>query len=105
MPSLETLHQRFQQDPFLLLSIDVGEKDRVVRKFIEKRDLSFPILLDRDQTVAVQYGIRSHPMAYLINPDGKIVGVAPGYQDWDHPEIGARIASLLPEGFPDIQGD
>ena len=97
MPSLENVYQYFQQDRFLLLTIDVGEKESTVRKFIEERGFSFPVLLDRDGKVASQYGVRAHPIAYLIDPEGNIVGVAQGYREWDRPAMKAWIASLLPE--------
>ena len=52
LPSLEKLHKQFHQDPFVLLTIDVGEGEQKVKRFAKKNGLSFPILLDRDSAVA-----------------------------------------------------
>ncbi len=91
---MEKLHRQFRQDPFVLLTIDVGEGEQKVKRFAKKNGLSFPILLDRDSAVAFKYGIRAHPVAYLIDTEGYIIGVAKGYRKWDRNEMKALIRSL-----------
>jgi peroxiredoxin len=78
-----------------LLAIDVGEKKEKVLKFVEARGLSFTFLLDEDAQVSTQYGIRSHPMKFLINAEGNLIGVAYGYREWDNTEMKSLIEVLI----------
>lgn len=94
MPSLERLHQDFKDKPFSLLAIDVGEKKETVLEFVEARGLSFQFLLDEDTQVSKRYGIRSHPMKFLINKEGNVIGTAIGYREWNTEEMKQLIQTL-----------
>lgn len=76
--------------------MDVGEDEHTVKRFVEKRELSFPILLDSDSTVAVRYGVRAHPVAYFIDAEGNLMSVVQGYREWDSKEMKTSLASLMP---------
>ncbi|HDZ62244.1 MAG TPA: TlpA family protein disulfide reductase [Nitrospirae bacterium] len=95
MPSLENLHQHFKDKPFTLLSIDVGESGDTVREFISKQDMSFTVLLDEDTQVSSKFGVRSHPMKFLIDKKGNIAGVAFGYREWDDDEMKSLITLFI----------
>ena len=92
---MKKLHRLFLNDNFTLLTVDVQEKAEKVRRVAKSNGLDFPILLDTDGSVAEDYGVRAHPIAFLINTDGKLIGVAPGYRKWDRKEMKALIRSLL----------
>ena len=55
-----------------MLSVDIGEPASTVRSFAEEQNLTFPILLDSDQTVAQTYGVRSVPYSLFIDRKGVI---------------------------------
>jgi peroxiredoxin len=95
LPSLEDLHQHFKDKPFALLSIDVGEKKDVVHTFVRERGLTSRFLLDEDISVSNRYGIRSHPVKFLIDAEGKVIGTAQGYRKWDTEEMKSLIQLLL----------
>lgn len=95
MPSLSRLHRHFIKDNFALLTVDVQEKADRVRGFSKEKGLPFPILLDEDGQVSFDYGIRSHPAAFLIDKRGVILGFAFGYREWDAKEMKDLIKSLL----------
>ncbi len=92
---MERLHQHFSQDPFVLLSVDIAEEASKVRSFAKNKGLSFPILLDRNGEVASRYGVRAHPVAYLVDMQGKIVGTAQGFRKWDRKEMKTLVSSLM----------
>ena len=97
MPSLERLHQALKDKPFSLLAIDVGETKETVLKFVEARGLSFQFLLDEDSQVSAQYGVRSHPMKFLINKEGNVIGAAIGYREWNTEEM-KQLIRILSKG-------
>jgi len=83
LPSLEKLKQDFSGKPFKIVNIDVQEKREDVRDFMKKNGYTFTVVLDEDAYVSYRYRVRSHPMKFLIDPSGKIVGWASGYRQWD----------------------
>jgi peroxiredoxin len=95
LPSLERLHRHFKGEGFVLLNVDVGERSEWVKRFAEENDLSFPVLLDVDSEVASLYGVRAHPLAFLVDTEGYIAGIAHGYRNWDRDEMKALVGSML----------
>ncbi|MBI4384015.1 MAG: TlpA family protein disulfide reductase [Nitrospinae bacterium] len=96
MPSLEKLYRRFKSRNFSLLAVS-GDMfgDKVVRPFVEANNLTFPVLLDQRLTVSHKYGVVSLPTTFLIDPEGKIIGVHEGADDWSHPEVLQFFEGLL----------
>jgi peroxiredoxin len=78
-----------------MLSVDVEEKEDVVRDFLQDKDVSWKVLLDSDGKVAGKYGIQSHPMKFLIDPEGRVVGIAEGYRKWDSNAMKSLIRQLV----------
>ncbi len=77
------------------MAIDVGEEKETVREFFKNQEVSFKNLLDTDAKVSRSYGVRSHPMKFLINSEGELIGVAGGYREWDTDEMKALIERLI----------
>ncbi|CCQ90494.1 putative Thiol-disulfide oxidoreductase resA [Nitrospina gracilis 3/211] len=96
MPSLEALHRRFQSENLTVLGVSndpFGE--RVVEPFMKAYNLTFPVLLDPKQEISKQYGVHSLPTSFLIDPEGRILGVLAGAEDWSKPETIAYFMDLL----------
>jgi peroxiredoxin len=68
---LRLLHQENRKD-LLPLSINVGETPLVVKKFIDKLEPGYPVLLDSNSAVAKQYGILGIPVTFLVDREGII---------------------------------
>ncbi|RMG00799.1 MAG: TlpA family protein disulfide reductase [Nitrospirae bacterium] len=95
MPSLERLKQRFSGLPLEILTIDVGEDERMVSDFIRHSSYTFQVLLDKNSTVSAQYNVRAHPKTFLIDPSGRVVAIAEGYRRWDSPEMLLMFKKIL----------
>ena len=95
MPSLENLHQQFNDSPFVILGIDIKESKDAVLKSMRKNGVSYTNLLDRDGDMSAQYGVSSTPMKFLIDKQGNIVTAAMGYRDWGSDEFKSLIQALL----------
>ena len=96
MPSLEKLYRQFKSDNFDMIGISndmFGE--RVVRPYIKATNLTFPMLLDQRMIVSRQFGIVSLPTTILIDPQGIIIGVLQGAEDWSDPETLLYFKNLL----------
>ena len=96
MPSLEILYNRFKSDKFAMVGISNDMfGGQVVRPYIKANKLTFPMLLDQRMTVSHKYGVVSLPTTFLIDPQGKIIGVLQGAEDWSEPETILYFESLL----------
>ena len=95
MPSLAKLYNEFKESGFVILAVDIAEKKEVVRNYLSKAKLPFPILLDTDGKVAAQYGIRAHPAHFLLDGEGKIIGAAMGARNWASDETRNLIRIMV----------
>ncbi len=72
MPGLEEIYRKYRQDGLVVLAIDQTEMDdkEEIDAFVEKYELSFPVLLDKDSYVSTTlYGMRGLPMSFFIDSD------------------------------------
>ena len=96
MPSLEKLYRQFKSDNFDMIGISNDMFGaRVVRPYIKATNLTFPMLLDQRMIVSRQFGIVSLPTTLLIDPQGIIIGVLQGAEDWSDPETLLYFKNLL----------
>jgi peroxiredoxin len=96
MPSMEKLYQQLKGKDFeiLAVSIDVlGEQ--VVRPFIEKYELTFPVLLDNEGKIKQLYATTGVPESFIVGKDGRIAFVAIGPMDWSTPETKEFFEKLM----------
>jgi len=96
MPSLEALYQRYKAKNFDILAISndmFGQT--VVEPYIEAHNLSFTILLDKQLKVSYQFGVISLPTTFLIDPQGNIIGVKQGAENWVEDETLLYFEQLL----------
>ena len=101
MPSLEKLYRHFRLQKFELLAISndmFGEK--VVRPYIKANSFNFPVLIDSQLRASNLYGITTLPTTYLIDPEGTVIGVREGADDWAKPETLHFFDDLLKSREP-----
>jgi peroxiredoxin len=65
-----------------ILALDFMESEKKVNAFIKRKQVAYPVLLDRRGRVARKYKVVGIPMYILIDRNGKVV-----YRDHDLPGI------------------
>ena len=95
MPSMEKLYGEFKNRDFTMLAIDLREDVLKVKTYKEESGLTFPILLDSDGSVGLEYGVISIPTTYVVDREGYLIGGALGARDWSSPEAFELINQLL----------
>ena len=78
MPYIQQLYEGWTEEQLGLLCINIGEASTTIDKFMQDQSLSFPVLLDTQQTVSRQYNIRYIPTTFFIDKDGIIQEVKVG---------------------------
>lgn len=77
-PLIDKQYQVYKEQGLEILAVNVGESDFAVQKFIDRKGLSFPVLIDNNKSVMETYNINPLPTTLLINPEGKIEKVITG---------------------------
>lgn len=95
MPSLERLHQRFQNESFEILAVSLDEDWASIRRFRQKIPLTLKILLDQGGEIASLYGTHQIPETYLVDDSGVIVKKIIGPRQWDDEKVAREIQLLL----------
>ncbi|MCU6712006.1 redoxin domain-containing protein [Paenibacillus sp. J5C_2022] len=74
-----------------VLAVNVGESGEKVNRFMQRYELTFPVLLDGQQEVKKRYGVTGLPLSLLLDGDGRIVDIVSGEMTFD--EITALLRS------------
>jgi len=82
MPDIEKLHKKMNNNDFIILGIDLKESPKKVKKFIQKHNLTFKIILDKKGDMGRAFGIRSIPTTFILNRQGGLIGKAMGARKW-----------------------
>jgi peroxiredoxin len=67
----------------------------MLKRFVKKHDIRFPIAHDARYEAAQKYSVRGTPTTYLITSDGKIIGAATGPRQWDSAAAQKMVQLLL----------
>jgi len=96
MPSMEILYQRMKDRNFEILAVSVDQRDtKRVLDFVSKYKLTFPILLNPEANVAIQYRVTALPTSFVIDKKGIIRAKVVGARNWSDPNLVSQIENLL----------
>lgn len=95
MPSLEGLATRHERAGLVVLAVNFKEPAPVIRRFLEQRPFSLPILLDRDGAAATAWTPRVFPTTVLIDRHGTPRQSVLGDLDWMGPAARELVEPLL----------
>ncbi|GAP10903.1 peroxiredoxin [Bellilinea caldifistulae] len=79
MPLFEEVYR--QNSGIVVLGVNYNESVNVIRRFIEEREITFPILLDADGKIAEKFQVFGFPTTYFVDEDGILRGVHVGQLD------------------------
>lgn len=85
-PHIETLHQGYKDQDFVVIAVDIGEGSDTVRNYLAKNGYTFPVVLDKGKQITKDYHIFGTPTTFVLDKDGIIRGLEIGYRNWSNPE-------------------
>jgi len=97
VPYIESLYQKMKgNDRFQLLTVvtNRGEDGEVVKPFMKKHGLSFPVLIDTKKVAWQRYKLTGWPETFLIGRDGIILEKFVGPKEWDSTQFIDRLNKL-----------
>ena len=78
MPYMNNQYKVYKDQGIEILAVNLDKPDYLVKNFIKKHDLVFPILRDRNGDVKDEYNIYLLPATLLIDPEGYVIEIEEG---------------------------
>ena len=97
MPELQKLQKHFSEQPFSVVTINVGEKKYKVRKFTKLINFTLPVMLDTSKETFNGWDIKTLPTSFLVDKKGNIRYRVRGNPGWQEEQTLQIIESLLAE--------
>jgi peroxiredoxin len=72
MPAMQATYDKLRDKGFVVLAINELEDDAKVREHIKQYGHTFPVLMDRDNKVANQFGVFGLPVSVFIDEKGVV---------------------------------
>lgn len=79
----------------MILAVSFKEPEDLVIDFQKEFKLSFPVLFDPQGKASEKYQITGHPVTFLIDRKGFLVGKVMGERDWSSAEAKALVTDIL----------
>ena len=78
MPYLENAYQKYKEQGIEILAVNAAEPTILVNQYISQKNLTFPILLDRDELILENYQVQNLPVTFFIDSNGEVVNKVSG---------------------------
>jgi peroxiredoxin len=101
---LEQVHHDLASRGLAVLGVNAGEDLKVLQRYTRTLGVTFPLLLDPQQTISQLYGVAGVPMTFLLSRDGRTVALAVGAWAWQSPAARRIFDVLLAEPAPPKDG-
>tara|TARA_B110000444_G_scaffold226516_1_gene231108 strand:- start:271 stop:756 length:486 start_codon:yes stop_codon:yes gene_type:complete len=95
LPAYDKMYRELDSEEFEIIAINVDEDINDGLDFLKDHPVAYLVLADPEGDVGVPYGIRSLPVSYLIDAQGRIVERYRSYKPGDEIELKQKIENLL----------
>ena len=96
MPTIQRLYEQMQARGLEILTVSLDPLGaQIVKPFMHRYDLSFPVLLDTKSQVEKLYGTTGVPESFIVDKNGRLVEKIIGPRDWSDPQTIALFQRLI----------
>jgi len=78
MPFMQSLYPEYYDKGIEIVTVNLDNSELVIHQFIDKYDLTFPVVHDTTSEVMDLYNVGPIPSTFFINPNGEIVDKVAG---------------------------
>jgi peroxiredoxin len=104
LTGLKQLHHDLASRGLAVLGVNAGEDIKVIQRYARNLGVTFPLVLDPQQTISRLYGVAGVPTTFLLGRDGRTVALAVGVREWESPAARRILDALLAEPAPPKDG-
>ncbi len=104
MPKLKAFHEDWADQGLRVISVSIDDprSQKMIKPFVKRQGIEFPIYLDPNQDAHRRLGGNAVPFNVLVGNDGKILSVSAGYRDKDAKKWAKLVAADL-EAHPIVK--
>ena len=73
-PVLQQTYERYRDQGLVVLGVDFNDFRQDARRFIDRFDLTYPVVFDGKGSTAGRWGLRGVPETFFVDRSGAIVG-------------------------------
>ncbi len=78
MPFIQEAHLQAQEAGYVVLGVVVQDSREAVRSLADSIGLTFPMVIDGDNTVGMAYHVVGPPSTFFLDKNGKVISVVAG---------------------------
>jgi peroxiredoxin len=97
MPLLDQMYKKYKPAGFTLIGVNVDKDAPPVKALLERKPVSFQVLLDPTNSVSKTYHVDEMPSSVIVDRKGQIRFIHRGYKPGDENEYQDRIRQLIRE--------
>lgn len=94
-PLMERQYQVYKDQGVQILAVNIAQSDFEVKQYAEQRDLTFPIVIDKNKSVMEAYNIIPLPTTLLVNAEGNIEKIITG--EMSEEDIQSYMEQIKPD--------
>ena len=95
LPALEQLRKEFPADQFQVIAVNVDQDPEKALRLLEKHKIGYPSAADPEGRLPETFGLKTMPTSYLIDRDGVVRLVHPGFRSSDVEGLRKQIRTLV----------
>lgn len=95
--SMEKMYKEFKNKGVVVVGISIDHHVSQVEKFIKQYSITFPVLLDTNETAASAYEITGVPETFILDSHYKLIKHIIGPLDWTSQDVTNYLTQLLRE--------
>jgi thiol-disulfide isomerase/thioredoxin len=97
LPALLRLKEKLAGKPFELVTVNFGEHPEKIARFLQRQQLTMPVLLDKEKEVAKDWKVGGLPMTYVVDAKGRARYSVFGERDWSEGDSLKLVEKLIGE--------
>ena len=89
LPDIQQLYEKYKDsDDVAVIGVaapDYGQEgsEEEIKTFLKEHNITYPVLMDRNQSLFYGYGINAYPTTFMITADGEVYGAVRGQITYD----------------------
>jgi peroxiredoxin len=97
IPSMNRALELIGKDKFAMISISYKDSDAIMKEFLQKVSVNFPVLMDYDGIISKQWKVFAFPSSFLVDKQGWIRYSINAGAIWDDPELLSIMQMIVNE--------
>lgn len=95
-PAYARINADFAPRGLVIVAVSVDERPAAYEAFLKRNEPPFPTVRDQDHKLVQEVRVPSMPTSYLIDPDGRVCFIHPGFHGRDtEARLRSEIETLL----------